>query len=186
MSNLSGRAWIIANQGRYPRSQDLDDLQAGFRENVIRFINILRNAGVRVSVTTTRRSADRAYLMHYSWRIANEDIDAADVPAKAGIDIQWNHGNNRVSIRAARAMVNYFESTSLPALITVHTRGRAIDMTITWRRDLFLGPLPDGSFRGVIGGPRNGGENPELREIGALFGVRKNLSSPSHWSVRGN
>jgi hypothetical protein len=185
MSNLSGRAWWNANQARYPNSRDVNDLHADFRADVARFISVLRNAGARVRIRSTRRNAIRAYLMHYCWRIANRSIDPADVPARVGVDIQWDHGNDRLSRQAAREMVNLFGLVARPSLTSNHIRGRAIDMNIRWRGDLFLGPLPNGGFQGIIGGPRNGVRNRELHEIGELFGVRKLLGDPPHWSYNG-
>ena len=185
MSNLSGREWWIANQSRYPNSRDLNDLQADFGANVTRFVDTLREARATVNIRSTRRNPIRAYLMHYCWRVANGDLDPADVPTKTGVNIKWDHGNDRVSRNAAREMVRLFGLAFRPSLTSNHIRGKAIDMTIRWRGDLFLGPLPNGGFQGIVEGPRNGARNRELHEIGELYGVRKLLSDPPHWSHNG-
>jgi hypothetical protein len=186
MSNLSGRAWWNANQARWPDSEDLDDLDSDWGDDVKKFINILREADARVTIISTRRPRNRAYLMHYSWMIANGRIEPADVPLRARVDIQWDHGDDRISRNAAQEMVDCFGLAHYAAgRRSNHVRGMAIDMYITWRGDLFLGPLPNGGFRGIIGGPRNGVQNRELHEIGALFGVRKKLNDRPHWSHNG-
>ncbi len=185
MSSLSGRAWWVDNQDRYPNSRDVNDLQADFRADVIRFIHILRNARVTVVVKSTKRNAIRAYLMHYSWRIANEDFNPSDVPQRSGVAIQWDHGNINASRQAAREMVDLFGLAFKPSLTSNHIRGMAIDMSIGWKEDIVLGPLPNGGFRGIVGGPRNGARNRDLHNIGELFGVRKLLSDPPHWSNNG-
>lgn len=185
MAKLSGRDWWVANQGRFPNSSDVDDLRAGFAEDVKSFIRTLRAAGANVRVRSTRRDARRAYLMHYSWRIANGDIDAADVPKKVGVEIQWDHGDAKASRKAARQMVSLFGLAYRPSLRSNHIRGLAIDMSVRWRRDILLGPLPGGAFQGIVGGPRNGARNRELHAVGERFGVRKLLSDPPHWSRNG-
>lgn len=64
-SNLSGKDWWRANQARYPNSQEIDDLESGFRSRVEDFIGSLKHAGASVVVNSTRRNAIRAHLMHY-------------------------------------------------------------------------------------------------------------------------
>jgi len=180
---LSGRAWWVANQNRYPNSRDINDLHADFRANVADFIGILRNAGAQVNIRSTRRNANRAYLMHYCWRIANGDIAPADVPAKTGVDIQWDHADDKVSRQAASEMVSLFGLVVRPSVTSNHISGLAIDMKITWKGDLHLGPLRNRSC--IIGGPRDGARNRELHEVGESFGVRKLLKDPPHWSHNG-
>ena len=186
MSNLSGRAWWNANQARWPDSEDLDDLDSDWGDNVKKFIKIIKEAGAKVRIISTRRPRNRAYLMHYSWMIANGRIEPADVPKRAGINIQWDHGDDKISRKAAQEMFDCFGLAHYAAgKRSNHVKGKAIDMSITWTKDLFLGPLPNGEFRGVIGGPRDGVSNRELHEIGALFGVRKKLDDAPHWSHNG-
>lgn len=145
----------------------------------------MREASATVNIRSTRRNAIRAYLIHYCRRIANRDIEPVDVPKREGVDIQWNHGNVRLSRQAARKMVNLFGLACRPSLNSNHIRGKAIDMNIRWRKDLFLGPLPNGVFWGIVGGPRNGVHNRELHEVGESLGVLKLLGDPPHWSYNG-
>lgn len=185
MSSLSGKDWWHANQARFPNSRDLDDLNPTFRDGVVRFIRLLREGGAAVVVSSTRRNAARAYLMHYSWCIWREELPAADVPPHKAVDIIWDHGNEEASRKAAREMVSLFNIAFKPSLTSNHIRGLAVDMRISWKGDLFLGPLPDGSFCGVAAGPRNGAKNHDLHGIGEMFGVKKLLKDPPHWSSNG-
>ena len=52
---------------------------------------------------STRRSKERAYLMHYAWGIAQGQISPAAVPQMYGIDIRWDYGDDAVSQQAAKA-----------------------------------------------------------------------------------
>ena len=185
MSNLSGTDWWRKNQAVYPNSKDMSDLAPGFQANVIRFMRLLTDGGARVSVTSTRRNAVRAYLMHYSWCIAHEEIAAAEVPSMAGVDITWDHGNAQASLVAAREMGNLFNLAYRPSLTSNHIRGLAVDLGIRWSGELFLGPLPDGSFRGIVDGRRTGADNRDLHAIGELYDVHKLLKDPPHWSHNG-
>jgi hypothetical protein len=84
---LSGAQWA----GQFPTSTSLTDLEAGFRASLGRFLTALTAAGASYSVSATLRPPERAYLMHWSWRIAREHYDPRQVPAMAGVDIQWAH-----------------------------------------------------------------------------------------------
>ncbi len=84
---LSGIQWV----SRFPTSSSLDDLSEPFRGNASRFVAALRVASAFVSIADTRRPAERAYLMHFSFAIAREGQDPAGVPAKQGVDIEWQH-----------------------------------------------------------------------------------------------
>jgi hypothetical protein len=185
MSNVSGKNWWHANQGKYPNSRDIDDLHPDFKDNVVRFVNVLKDGGANVTISSTRRNDIRAYLMHYSWLIANEDIDVKDVPSKAGVDITWDHGNEEASKSAAKEMVDLFNLAYRPSKTSNHIKGLAVDMSISWKGDLFLGPLQNGGFKGVLNGPKNGVKNRELHEIGEQFGVKKLLKDAPHWSFNG-
>ncbi|HQU42530.1 MAG TPA: hypothetical protein PK867_06940, partial [Pirellulales bacterium] len=90
--NLSGAAWWHANQAKYPNSTSVDDLEPTFRAKVKEFLAALDKAGASVKISATRRSKQRAYLMHYSWKIAKGEISASKVPAESGVSIVWDHG----------------------------------------------------------------------------------------------
>jgi hypothetical protein len=183
-SNLSGKDWWHANQSRYPNSREIGDLEPGFRSNVERFVASLRQAGATVVVSSTRRNAIRAYLMHYSWKIVNGKIDPREVPKRNGLSIEWDHGNIQESRRAAEEMVNLFGMAHIASLTSNHIKGKAIDMTISWK-DVLVVTQPAPLFAKIESSPRTG-QNRKLHELGAtVFDVRKLVSDPPHWSYNG-
>jgi hypothetical protein len=193
----SGAAWV----NRFPTSTTTVDLVEPFRGNADRFIAALRAAGANVNISATRRPAERAWLMHYAWRIArDQDILPQDVPDREGVDICWAHRNadGSVNLRASRAaaedMVRGYGMRARAALDSNHIRGEAIDMTITWRNNLNITDA-NGQVVNINTRPRSGGDGPcgegnaQLRNVGATYGVIKgvfcNNQDPPHWSIDG-
>src|SRR3972149_1485273 len=129
---LSGSAWWHANQAKYPNSTSAEDLEPDFRAKVKKFLAALSEAKASGSISPTRRSKLRAYLMHYSWKIAKGQIKAAKVPSSAGVEIVWDHGDDAKSRQGAQEMVNLFKMAHIASLTSLHIEGKAIDMTITW------------------------------------------------------
>ena len=186
MSNasLSGSDWWRKNQARYPNSRDIGDLAPGFRSRVEDFVGSLREAGAAITVSSTRRSAQRAYLMHYSWKVGYGEMDAKDVPARSGVDIVWDHGDSGRSREAALEMVNLFNMAHRASLTSNHISGMAIDMNVSWKGELVM-TRPSPLLWRLQGLPRTG-QNRELHEVGGtIFGVRKLLKDPPHWSHDG-
>jgi hypothetical protein len=184
-SNLSGAEWWRANQARYPNSNDVDTLASGFRARVEDFLACLRQAGATVVIRSTRRHATRAYLMHYSWQVANGEIDPKDVPPRSGVQLEWDHGDLEKSRQGAEEMVSLFGMAHIAALNSLHIRGEAIDMNITWKDTLVL-TRPAPLLARIESRPRTGQGNRELHEIGAdVFGVKKLKTDPPHWSSNG-
>jgi hypothetical protein len=191
----SGLVWVP----RFPTSRDTADLSEPFRGNVEAFIAALRAAGATVNITATLRPPERAWLMHYSWRIANRGFDPADVPRRAGIDICWLHRDRdgtvdrQASIAAARQMAGpngYGISPRLrfpPALNSNHIRGEAIDMDITWTGTLNIA-TPDGTIVPITTTPRTGADNVQLWDFAeAHYNVLKlRQGDPPHWSDDGH
>ena len=183
-SNLSGKDWWHANQASYPNSQEIDDLEPGFRSKVENFVDSLKHAGANVVVKSTLRNPSRAYLMHYCWKIAYGEVDPEDVPKRGGVDIEWDHGDLEKSRKGAEEMVNLFGMAHIAALNSNHIRGKAIDMNISWKNTLVM-TRPAPLLTRIESRPRTG-QNRELHEIGAtVFGVRKLVSDPPHWSYDG-
>jgi hypothetical protein len=184
MSNLSGKDWWRTNQAQYPNSREINDLDPGFQTQVEDFIGALRDAGAIVIVSSTRRNAIRAYLMHYSWRVAYGDIEPEDVPKRGGVDIEWDHGDLESSRNGAEEMVKLFGMAHIASLTSNHIRGKAIDMTISWRDALII--RRSGRIEAKIESGTRTGRNRELHEVAySIFGVRKLLSDPPHWSQNG-
>jgi hypothetical protein len=183
-ANLSGTRWWRANQGKYPNSQDVYMLEPGFRSNVEAFVSSLRQAGAAVHVSSTRRNSVRAFLMHYSWKVAYGEVDPKDVPARVGLSIVWDHGDMKLSRQGAREMVNLFGMAHVAALTSNHILGKAIDMNIRWKGSLVL-TQPAPLLVTIDDLPRTG-QNRNLHAVGAeVFDVRKLTNDPPHWSHNG-
>jgi hypothetical protein len=181
---FSGAEWWHANEYKYPNSAEISDLEPSFAAAVTDFIRALTAARAIVTVAATRRNRLRAYLMHYSWLIANREILPAKVPLEPEVKIIWDHGNDEASQIAAQEMVDLFQIAYKPSLFSNHIAGRAVDMKISWTP-----PIKVRDSRGrevVIDRPTSDATNTHLHAIGASYGVRKLLSDPPHWSVNGH
>lgn len=178
----SGAAWCA----KFPNSASTSDLISAFRVGVDAFITAMRRGSATVQVSSTKRPPERAYLMHYAWRIAQQDIAAGDVPAMAGVDIEWVHSTEAASRQAAQDMVEGYGIVARPSLTSRHTEGRAIDMTIAWSGALVIADV-SGTSTTISSTPRNG-ENADLIEIGATYRVIKATfaGDPPHWSDDGH
>lgn len=166
-----------------------------FRSSVEDFISALRAAGATVTIAATVRDPERAYLMHWSWRVIKKNSDLQTIPPMKGVDICWAHEgpdgkySRERSIEAAREMVRGFNIENLgaePALTSRHTMGRAIDMTIRWDRKLSIIDARGESVE-IASSPRTG-LNHQLRRVGDSYGVIKYNRSgrdDPHWSDNG-
>lgn len=67
MAENSGAQWCK----RFPCSTSLDDLLPDFGDSCRAFISQLKKAGATVSVATTYRPVERAYLMHWCCMVGN-------------------------------------------------------------------------------------------------------------------
>jgi len=182
----SGPDWVK----QFPTTSNLGDLQEPFQTKVRTFLKALSDAGANVTVADTLRPPQRVYLMHWSYAIANGSANPAKVPTMDGVDIQWVHtdeaGNpDAVATKAAAsAMVHAYGIVFAPALVSRHTQGLAIDMTITWQGNLQINDAT-GNVVTISSMPRNGG-NPGLHKVGATYGVIKLVTDPPHWSSDGH
>ncbi|MFM0125911.1 hypothetical protein P0D73_45030 [Paraburkholderia sp. RL18-101-BIB-B] len=181
-TELSGPAWFA----RFPDTRSTAELERTFKTGVDAFIASLKTAGATVAISSTYRSIERAYLMHYAFSIAHDDVRPQDVPAQPGVDIQWDHGNDAASKRGAQEMVDAYGIVKEPTLHSRHTERKAIDMTILWKGTLTLTD-GDGKKVTINSAPRNG-MNSDLRKVGRTFGVIKALfaGDPPHWSSDGH
>lgn len=188
----SGAQWV----SRYPTSKAINDLISPFREAVSSFVSTMQAAGASVSISATRRPAERAYLMHWSWEIVNSGQDPRTVPAMSGVSIRWDHEdsdgtyNAQQSIAAAQAMVDGYGIQDLdvaPALNSKHIQGLAIDMSISWSGDLTINNA-NGNAVTITSTPRTG-MNGALATVGASYGVIKFVGGAAdkpHWSDNGH
>ena len=194
---VSGPAWVA----RFPTSKSIDDLSPGFRAKVEAFVDALEAAGATISVNATRRPRQRAYMMHFCWRIVKQNLDPATIPAfdpndgEDPVDIQWLHkkpnGSPDVmaSRAAARKMVDGFDiggGSVAPSRNSNHIRGTAIDMTVRWSGTLKV-EEKSGTVRTITSTPRSS-INPDLIKVGRTYGVihfSPPAKDPPHWSLTG-
>lgn len=175
---LSGKAWVA----RFPTGKSLLDLKPPFLSKMSKFHNALIGAGATVKINATVRPPERAYLMHWSFKIAKRSVKPSDVPPMPGVGIVWVHESEEKSRAAAQEMVTAYGIAFAPALTSNHILGLAIDMTIGWAGTLNIKDAA-GNVVG-IGAPQTGA-NPKLHEVGKSYGVIKLVSDPPHWSDNG-
>jgi hypothetical protein len=174
----SGVQWC----SRFPGSKSVSALVDPFKTCVQKLLAAMHVAAPPVSVTidSTFRPPERAYLMHFAWQIAHGEIAPADVPPKPGVNIIWAHPNG---LAAAKAMVKGYGMVFPAALLSNHEKGLAIDMDLAWSGNLSIED-DNGAARVVSTLPRDG-MNSELQRVAATYGVLKLASDPGHWSVDG-
>ena len=170
----SGAQWV----SQFPTSRTVDSLTPAFRAGVQGFTQAISDAGGSVRVAATYRPPERAYLMHYAWKVANGSISPSAVPAHPNVNIQWDHGNVRESRAAARAMVHAYGMAHSAALQSNHTNGTAIDMNV---RGMIGKTMVDANGESV-----RIGSQADLHAVGATYGVHKLVSDPPHWSADGH
>jgi hypothetical protein len=184
----SGPAWVA----RFPGSASPDDCIEPFRSSLKAFLAALAAAGAQVDIAATFRPSERAYLMHWSWKIAKNLVDPRAVPAMSGVDIDWVHrtasgdADLPKSRSAASQMVSRYGLVSQPALASRHTERRAVDMDISWSGSLSIRNA-DGTPNRISTEPRSG-MNEDLIAVGQGYGVIKAEfdGDPPHWSEDGH
>lgn len=141
----SGAEWTE----RYPESIDIDDLDDKLGVGVENFINVVEQAGADVEIIRTLVPPERAYLMHWAYRIAKEGFDPDLVPYMEGVDIRWSHDDPNLSRQAAWAMVNTFAISNLkepPPLVSPYTLGQVISMRVRWFSPLTVNRHQDDEY----------------------------------------
>jgi hypothetical protein len=184
---LSGASWVE----KFPTSTSTADLTLTFRTKVEKFIAAMEAAGASVKVEATLRPKQRAYLMHWAFRVARQGYDANKVPAMKDVEIDWVHvdSNKKINVAASKAnaeqMVQGYEIAYPPVLKSRHTEGNAIDMSISWTSAELK--IRDGNGKDVTikHGVKSGG-NHELHKVGKSYHVFKLIGDPPHWSSDGH
>lgn len=175
----SGLRWCT----RFPGSKNVDSLTPDFEHRVNAFLAALGKAGATTVISATYRPPERAYLMHYSFDVAHKHIAPGAVPPMAGVDINWLHhkgGEPDIagSIVGAAEMVGGYGIKYAPVLVSRHTQGRAIDMTIHWKGTLELADAKGVMHKCV--------QQDDLWPVGKTYGVIKLPVDPPHWSDDGH
>jgi hypothetical protein len=145
-TELSGAHWV----GRFTGSRLENDLIEPFKTNLGNFIAAMRSAGMTVKINATYRPDKRAFLMHFSGKVASGAIAPENVPTyakhkvatyiasqdleeyAADLEIEWDHGDLAKSKKAALAMQTGYSTVFPPAYPSKHTARLAVDMWITW------------------------------------------------------
>ena len=189
MATKSGIFWVTWADAHAQNSSQIEHLIEPFRSQATAFIKALRDAGATVDVTATKRSARRAYLFHWSWKIALGKCKPSEATTLEGVDIQWDHANDAASRKGAQEIVTGFglavppRSINAPALTSNHITGQAIDMDITWTGTIHvknqLGKSSPVTFMSNVNA------NTVLHAIGASYGVLKLATDAPHWSHNG-
>jgi peptidoglycan hydrolase-like protein with peptidoglycan-binding domain len=183
---FSGRRWC----DEFPTSTNINDLASPFRENFGRFYAALRNAGLtaqQLHVAATFRPAERAWLMHWAFKIAHGH-DPRTVPARAGININWVHVdargnyNAQASKNAAIEMNAKYGTRYQPSLTSAHIIGNAIDISFQWGQAI---SIVNGQNKTVSIPAGNSASSMPLRAVGASYMVHKLPDDPPHWSSTG-
>jgi hypothetical protein len=89
---LSGKDWV----NKFPTSKSVADLDPTFGANVSKFLAALAAAGASVAINATYRPKERAYLMHYAFRIARQGLS----PLTCRLLLVWRL-NGRIKVPAA-------------------------------------------------------------------------------------
>jgi hypothetical protein len=182
---LSGEQWVA----RFPGSSSLDVLVDPFKANLTSFKAAIEAAGGTVRVNATYRPPERAYLMHWSYLISKGKNKPQGIPAMDGVNIEWDHGDDKKSIAAANDMIVGFQMEALattPSLTSNHTIKKAADLTISWSGDLTIIDAAKKSI--TIKSEPKSGLNTELITVGATYNVIKYNRTGTdipHWSHDG-
>lgn len=197
-TELSGPSWAA----KFPDSTKVSDLASAFRADVRRFIAAMRHAGITERTTATLRLAERAYLMHYAWLVANRKLSPEQVPHFAAttghppVAICWVHvsasgADLGASVAAAHGLAKAFgvslTQPAAPPLTSPRTSGDAIVMATTWTSATVT--IVNGSGRSVTirSGPHSG-LNAALISVGASYGVIHSVNAKAamdYWSASG-
>jgi hypothetical protein len=198
---LSGASWNT----RWPGGDaDVNHLNAEFGPQVTAFIAAMSEAGLSVRPTSTLRSPQRSYLMHFSYLIAKGKIAPQDVPAyvpiagEKGPKVCWVHQtatgkpSKKDSVAAAKELLSALgvdaSLGTAPALRSRHNTGDAIDMQIQWTAKSIKVANAAGKTVKIGSTPKDG-TNPRLIAVGATYGVHHFVPvavDRNHWSSDGH
>jgi hypothetical protein len=188
---LSGKAWVKLFQG----GTKLTDLDGQFQKSVNAFLGALKSATPKLTdetggkikngatnyyqIIATIRPWQRAYLMHWCWRITRPKsntyyADPKSIAPKPGVSIEWWHGTTEKSVKAAQEMFAAYglnpHNTVPPSLTSNHIEGKAIDLNVAWNGALTIA-RGDGKPAVKIDSDPKSEMNIELMAVAATYGV---------------
>lgn len=202
---------VLRNSGQdwwedFHPPMDIAWLEPAFQQNVSRFVLALADQSIIPNVISVYRPPERAYLMHYCFKIATglapEKIDERPDT----VAISWKHYRADgtydpvASIAAAKELavrfgiydpdpVNGRKNPSPPAYPSNHSTGIAVDIKFTWTGEKTV-PRGDGPGTLTIR-PQDltkGVNDPariDLSLLGKTYGVIRTNHKSNHWSTTG-
>ena len=176
-------------------SKLVSKLDSNFKKKYDAFSKALSDAGATITVKSTRRHKNRAYLFHWCWKISLGKLGStkiSNIPRQAGVDIEWDHGDDKKSKAGAKEMRVKFglatptspkPSKVAPSLTSNHIAGKAIDIEIKWKGKI---KVKNKSGKEIeITYMKDVTKNKKLHAIGKSYGVKKHLTDAPHWSHTG-
>lgn len=179
---LSGLHWV----SEFPGDTTTDKLNDPFKKNVEAFIALLEANGATVDINATFRPIKRASLMHWASWIAYGKIKPSQAEDEQNTGIIWDHGDDAKSVKAAKDMSSKagYDIAYPAALHSNHTRGLAIDMTITGLPKTIKG-LPGKKSVDIGSAPPE--TNGKLHDLAwTYYRIKKHKTDRPHWSVDGH
>ncbi|MFO0858752.1 MAG: hypothetical protein U0640_15515 [Phycisphaerales bacterium] len=173
---------------KFPADDTVAALEDDFEKKVEAFIAAVKKAGVTPSIKSVYRPPERQHLMRWCWKIVEKNHDAQTVPAKEGVDIDWWHGDQLKSVKAAKEMYDGYglDTKAEPPETSRHTEKKAIDMSITWTGSLTIKDKDDKDV--VISSEPRNSSNADLIKVAKTYGVIHFINAASdvnHWSTDG-
>lgn len=154
------------------------------------FLFALEQAGATCRIANTFRPKEACYLMHHAWMIWKGKTKPEAVPSLPGVLIEWVHKTHEESVNAAYQMCLGYQILRLqdaPARESNHTKGLAIDMSISWFGTLKIKDANDQEIA-ISSTPRDN-MNQELWKVGASYKVIRYfrpINDIPHWSIDGH
>lgn len=191
----SGKYWVTWANQNAKNSKLVSKLNSDFKKKYDAFSKALTDAGATIKIKSTKRHKNRAYLFHWCWKISLGKLSTtkiSNIPKQTGVNIEWDHGDDKKSKAAAKEMRVKFglatptspkPSKVAPSLSSNHIAGKAIDIEITWTGKI---KVQNKSGKKVeITYMTNVKKNKKLHAIGKSYGVIKHLTDTPHWSHTG-
>ena len=178
---LSGLHWV----SEFPGDQTTDTLKEPFKKHVNAFIALLEANGATADINATFRPIKRASLMHWASWIAYGKIKPSQAEDEQATGIIWDHGDEARSVKAAKDMCSKagYDIAYPAALLSNHTAGLAIDMTITGLSKTVKG-LPGKKSVEIGSAPPE--TNGKLHDLAwTYYRIKKHKTDRPHWSVDG-
>ena len=202
---LSGKHWKAIADEKWPGSDSVDKLSDGFKPKAQAFLDMLAANSISHEISATLRPKELSYLFHYCLEVASGRMKPKDVPTQAGVDINWDHGDDAKSKAGAQEMADAFGLVGIAAHPSNHNGGDAMDMKLDFSKNTKDGKnelkykqgdkdvprtikIDDEARVGVSAKGKKIANiaDRELSKAGADFGVKRGIDTDIvHWSLTG-